>query len=76
MRDIELRVLPSIIQTIDPNDIIFKFVVKVVEKALKASTIIIHTFDALEHEVLDALSPMFPRLYAIGPLQFTQSFTQ
>ncbi|KAB1220553.1 UDP-glycosyltransferase 85A3 [Morella rubra] len=39
------------------------------EGASKASGVVIQTFDALEREVLDALSPMFPHLYAIGPLQ-------
>ncbi|XP_059463473.1 (R)-mandelonitrile beta-glucosyltransferase-like [Corylus avellana] len=69
MRDIRLRDLPSFIQTTDPNDVMFKFVVEAVERAAKASAIVVQTFDALEHEVLDALYPMFPRLYAIGPLQ-------
>jgi hypothetical protein len=69
MRDIRLRDLPSFIQTTDPNDVIFKFVIEAVEGAPKASAIIVQTFDALEHEVLDALYPMFPRLYAIAPLQ-------
>jgi hypothetical protein len=69
MRDIRLRDLPSYVRTTDPNDVIFKFAIDGVESALKASAIVIHTFDALEQEVLDALSPMFPRVYAIGPLQ-------
>ncbi|KAB1220558.1 UDP-glycosyltransferase 85A2 [Morella rubra] len=69
MRDIRLRELPSFIQTTDPNDILFNFIIEGVEGASKASGIVIQTFDALEREVLDALSPMFPHLYAIGPLQ-------
>jgi hypothetical protein len=39
------------------------------EKAAKASGVVIHTFEALEAEVLGALSPLFPHVYAIGPLQ-------
>ncbi|KDO64323.1 hypothetical protein CISIN_1g0372211mg, partial [Citrus sinensis] len=37
--------------------------------ASKASGIIFHTFDALEVQVLDAISAMFPNLFTIGPLQ-------
>jgi hypothetical protein len=40
-----------------------------IETAPKAAGIVVHTFDALEREVLDALSPMFPSVYAIGPQQ-------
>ncbi|KAB1220555.1 UDP-glycosyltransferase 85A7 [Morella rubra] len=69
MRDIRLRDLPAFIRKIDPTDIIFNFAIEMVEKAHKASGVVIHTFDALEREVLEALSPMFPHLYAIGPLQ-------
>nr|POE67410.1 7-deoxyloganetin glucosyltransferase [Quercus suber] len=69
MKNIRLRDLPSLVQTIDPNDAVFKLVIKVVERAPKASGIVIHTFNALEKEVLDALSTMFTHVYAIGPLQ-------
>jgi hypothetical protein len=69
MRDIHLKDLPSYVRTTDPNDVIVKFAIDTLESAPKASGIVIHTFDALEQEVLDALSPMFPRVYAIGPLQ-------
>jgi hypothetical protein len=69
MRDIRLKDLPSFVRTTDPNDIIFNFVSESVERAPKASGIVVHTFNALEQEVLDALSTMFPRVYAIGPLQ-------
>ncbi len=68
MRDIRLKDLPSFVRTTDPNDIIFNFVSESVERAPKASGIVVHTFNALEQEVLDALSTMFPRVYAIGPL--------
>ncbi|XP_043696678.1 7-deoxyloganetin glucosyltransferase-like [Telopea speciosissima] len=35
---------------------------------LKASAVILNTFDALEEDVLNALSAMLPRVYSIGPL--------
>ncbi|GMY20682.1 7-deoxyloganetin glucosyltransferase-like [Fagus crenata] len=69
MRDIRLRDLPSFVRTIDPNNVVFKYAIQVAERAPKASGIIVHTFDELEQEVLEALSTMFPHLYAIGPLQ-------
>ncbi|KAK7848436.1 7-deoxyloganetin glucosyltransferase [Quercus suber] len=69
MRDIRLRDLPSLVRTIDPNDIVFRFVIYGAERAPSASGIIVHTFDELEQEVLHALSTMFPHVYAIGPLE-------
>jgi hypothetical protein len=69
MGDIRLRDLPSFLRTTDSNDVFFKYVSEPAEIAPKASAIVIHTFDALEQQVLDAFSLMFPRVYAIGPLQ-------
>ncbi|CAK9183400.1 unnamed protein product [Ilex paraguariensis] len=40
------------------------------ERASNATAVVFNTSDALEHHVLDALSSMFPRVYAIGPFQF------
>ncbi|KAL4602636.1 hypothetical protein ACB092_10G067500 [Castanea dentata] len=60
MRSIRLRDLPSFVQTTDPNDVIFNFVIEAVESAPKASGLVIQTFNVLEKEVLDALSTMFP----------------
>ncbi|GMN27448.1 hypothetical protein TIFTF001_001654 [Ficus carica] len=57
-------------QVTDSNDLTFNFVMEMVEKASEASAIVIHTFDALERDILDALSSTLPNLYAIGPLQF------
>lgn len=69
MKNINLRDLPGIYRTTDPNDILLDFVVEQIEEASKASAIILPTFDALEHDVLNALSTMFPKLYTIGPLE-------
>ncbi|KAF7848222.1 hypothetical protein BT93_L2182 [Corymbia citriodora subsp. variegata] len=68
MKDIRLWDLPTFVRTTDPNDIVFNFTMEVAERAYTASAIIFHTFDALESELLNALSSMFPRVYAIGPL--------
>lgn len=70
MKNITLRDLPGIYHTIDPNDLLLNFVVEQIEVASKASAIILPTFDALESDVLNALSTMFPKLYSIGPLEF------
>ncbi|XP_062154892.1 7-deoxyloganetin glucosyltransferase-like [Alnus glutinosa] len=69
MNNICLRDLPTFIRTTDPNDVLFKFSVDAADTSPKASGVIINTFDAFEQEVLDALSPMFPRLFSIGPLE-------
>ncbi|KAB5551597.1 hypothetical protein DKX38_008908 [Salix brachista] len=69
MRDIRLRDLPSFIRTTDPDDFMFKFCAECAGRASEGSAVIFHTFDVLEQEVLNALYPMFPRVYTIGPLQ-------
>lgn len=68
MKNVRLRDLPSFIRTTDPNDFMLNFVMGEADKASKASGIIFNTFDALEHDILDALSTMYPRVYSIGPL--------
>jgi hypothetical protein len=70
MKGIRLRDLPSFVRTTDPDDIMLDFPMVESERAQKASAIFFNTFDALEHQVLDALSSMFPPIYPIGPLQF------
>ncbi|KAF8406033.1 hypothetical protein HHK36_008113 [Tetracentron sinense] len=61
------------IRTTDPNDIMLNFALGEVERALKASAIILNTFEILERDVLDALSSIFPPIYTIGPLQLLQN---
>jgi UDP:flavonoid glycosyltransferase YjiC (YdhE family) len=70
MKGIRLRDLPSFVRTTDLDDIMLDFPMVESERAQKASAIFFNTFDALEHQVLDALSSMFPPIYPIGPLQF------
>ncbi|CAL5384066.1 unnamed protein product [Camellia sinensis] len=67
MNGIRLKDLPSFIRAID---IKVDFVLEVIDKAHKGSAIIFNTFDALEPDVLEALSTMYPPIYTIGPLQF------
>ncbi|KAI3511262.1 hypothetical protein L1887_18411 [Cichorium endivia] len=64
-----LKDLPGYVRTTDPNDVDYNFVIKSIEATRKVSSIILHTFEELESTVLKALKPMFPQIYAIGPLQ-------
>lgn len=68
-KNIRLRDFPSFIRTTDSNDFMLNFMMSEVEAVPKAKAIIINTFDALEKDVLDALSAMYPRIYSVGPLQ-------
>ncbi|CAN1834244.1 7-deoxyloganetin glucosyltransferase [Linum perenne] len=53
--------------TTDPNEFLFNFVMGEVENARNASALIINTFDKLEGEFIEPLSPIFPPIYTIGP---------
>ncbi|KAL3732707.1 hypothetical protein ACJRO7_029372 [Eucalyptus globulus] len=68
MKDIKLWDLPTYLRSTDHDDIAYNFTMDATERANTASAMIIHTFDALESELLNALSSMYPRVYAIGPL--------
>jgi hypothetical protein len=73
MKGMRLRDFPNFNRTVDPDEIILDFTVVETERAQKASALIFNTFDALEQEVLDALSSMFPPIYSIGPLHLLHS---
>jgi hypothetical protein len=68
LKNIRLRDLPSFVRTTDPNEFMLNFVMGEMDKASKSSAIIFNTFDALEHDVLEALSSMYLKIFAIGPL--------
>ncbi|KAM1365798.1 hypothetical protein ACFX13_044773 [Malus domestica] len=69
MKNIRLGVVPSFLRTKDPNDIMLDVLMVELERAQRrASAIILNTFDALEHDVVDALSTLLPPVYSIGPL--------
>ncbi|XP_021807928.1 7-deoxyloganetin glucosyltransferase-like [Prunus avium] len=70
MKDIRLRDLPTFIQTTNHDDVMFNFCMEATDKVDKASAVVFLTFDALEKDVMDALSSMLiPPLYTIGPIQ-------
>ncbi|PIA57183.1 hypothetical protein AQUCO_00600132v1 [Aquilegia coerulea] len=67
LRDMRLKDLPSFFW--DGNADLQSLLSQEVQKASKASAVIISTFDALESEVLDAMKPLLPPIYTLGPLQ-------
>ncbi|CAN0897342.1 7-deoxyloganetin glucosyltransferase [Linum grandiflorum] len=72
MKNIRLRDLPSFLRTTNPNEFMIDFVLGETERARsqKPAAIILNTFDALEHDVLESLSNILNRpVYSIGPLQ-------
>ncbi|KAF2299705.1 hypothetical protein GH714_002596 [Hevea brasiliensis] len=68
MKGIRLRDIPPFIRTTDPGDPMIDFIISETERCQKASAIILNTFDALEHDVLTALSTLLPPVYSIGSL--------
>ncbi|XP_070683498.1 7-deoxyloganetin glucosyltransferase-like [Malus domestica] len=69
MESIRLRDLPNNFVTTNPNDAIWNLILEGMGRPHEASAIVIHTFDALEPDVLHALSSMSPPVYAVGPFQ-------
>ncbi|KAL5843815.1 hypothetical protein ACOSQ4_009773 [Xanthoceras sorbifolium] len=69
-KNIRIRDLPSFERTTNPDDLMFNLTMEATDQASKASFIVIHTFQALEIQVLDALSSMFSHQHVlpIGPL--------
>ncbi|KAF5807613.1 putative 7-deoxyloganetin glucosyltransferase [Helianthus annuus] len=73
MPGIRLKDFPPFIRIIYPGDeYMVRFLCLQVERAKRASAIIFNTFDALEHDVLDSLSSMYPPCYGIGPLHLLE----
>ena len=68
IKNICLKDLPSFIRTTDENDISLNYLIRQIERAPRASTIILNMFDTFEQDALDALSSMLPCIYIIGPL--------
>ncbi|XP_059446964.1 7-deoxyloganetin glucosyltransferase-like [Corylus avellana] len=68
MKSIRLSDYPTFIRTTDEKDFMLNFIITEVERASRASAIILNTFDAFEHDVLEGISSLLPRTYTIGPL--------
>ncbi|MED6142818.1 hypothetical protein PIB30_001017 [Stylosanthes scabra] len=72
IKEIRLRDMPTFLRTTDLKDIMLDFFIGECARAHKASAIVMNTFDALEHDVLEACSSLdnLPPIYPIGPLNF------
>ncbi|CAN6479910.1 unnamed protein product [Victoria cruziana] len=68
MPDVRLKDIPPFIRTFDGEDAMLNFCMKDAQTAAKAFAIIFNTFEALEHEVLDAIRSRIPQSFATGPL--------
>ncbi|XP_040377078.1 (R)-mandelonitrile beta-glucosyltransferase-like [Oryza brachyantha] len=67
--DMRLRDFVSFVRTTDPDDAVLGLVVSSMERLRTASSaVILNTFDALEGEVIAALSRIVPPIYTVGPL--------
>ncbi|CAL8138709.1 unnamed protein product [Prunus armeniaca] len=71
MEGIRLRYLPSFFRTTNPDDVLLKLSMVVTDEVHKAAALVLLTFDALEKDVLSALSsmPNIPPVYTIGPIE-------
>ncbi|KAF7816976.1 7-deoxyloganetin glucosyltransferase-like [Senna tora] len=69
IKEIRLRDIPSFVRTTNQEDFMLEYIPGECERAKEASAIILNTFDALEHDVLEGLSSInLPPVYSIGPL--------
>ncbi|CAA7395118.1 unnamed protein product [Spirodela intermedia] len=68
MPNVRLRDLPSFIRTTNPDAILVKYVIREMERASRASGIILNTFGSLESSVLKTMERILPPMYSIGPL--------
>ncbi|XP_043722112.1 7-deoxyloganetin glucosyltransferase-like [Telopea speciosissima] len=69
MKNMRLRDLPCSIRTTDPNDLLLDYIKVETKRTQKSAAVILNTFEALDQDILDALSTMLPPVYTIGPLQ-------
>ncbi|KAL5060712.1 hypothetical protein RYX36_032316 [Vicia faba] len=75
LKNFQLKDVVDFIRTTNPNDIMLEFLIDMVDRVHRDSTIILNTFDELESDVINALLSTFPSLYPIGPLPLLLSQT-
>ncbi|KAL3736489.1 hypothetical protein ACJRO7_025436 [Eucalyptus globulus] len=68
MKNMRLCDMPHFFRISGSDDTLFNFTADNGHKTDDATMTIIHTFEALEPDVLHALSSMIPRVYTVGPL--------
>ncbi|CAN0841961.1 7-deoxyloganetin glucosyltransferase [Linum grandiflorum] len=76
MEGIPLKYLPTCLRTTDANEFVLNFAMREVENARNASALIINTFDKLEGEIIQSLSPNYPPIYTVGPLRLMNDVVQ
>lgn len=69
MKGIQVKDFPSFIRTTNPKDIMLNRLQREFQCAKNGSAIVFNSFNALDHEVLQAVAPDFPPLYTLGPMQ-------
>ncbi|KAL6660378.1 hypothetical protein ACP70R_001924 [Stipagrostis hirtigluma subsp. patula] len=65
---VRLRDFPSFLRTTDPGDIMLNFFIHEGERLSLPDVVMINTYDDLEGATLDAMRPILPPLYTVGPL--------
>ncbi|XP_047315533.1 7-deoxyloganetin glucosyltransferase-like [Impatiens glandulifera] len=70
MEGVRLKDFPSFIRTTDPNDFAANFVINEIQRAKRASAIVLNTFHELEPNVVHSLSNILSPvpIYTLGPL--------
>ncbi|KAF8031879.1 hypothetical protein BT93_D0943 [Corymbia citriodora subsp. variegata] len=68
MKNMRLRDMPHFFRISGSDDALLNFMADTCHKTNDATATIVHTFEALEPDVLHALSSMIPRIYVVGPL--------
>ncbi|GKB88045.1 hypothetical protein Tco_0960317, partial [Tanacetum coccineum] len=71
MENIRLRDFPSFIQT-DIDDTMLNYMIRKSAPIPRGSTIVLNTFDALEHDSVNVLTVTNPWTFTIGPLDMMQ----
>ncbi|KAL9689964.1 hypothetical protein QQ045_010357 [Rhodiola kirilowii] len=69
MKGIRLRDFPNFVCTTNPDEIMVKYAIQEITRTARADAVILNTFDALEHDFLDGLSNIYPKVLPVGPLQ-------
>ncbi|KAK7860221.1 linamarin synthase 2, partial [Quercus suber] len=72
LKNIRLMDLPSFIRTTNITETMFDFIGSEARNCLNSPAIIFNTFEEFEHDVLEAIAAIFPRIYNIGPLSLLE----
>ncbi|CAL5431104.1 unnamed protein product [Camellia sinensis] len=68
MKNMRMKDMPSFVRSTNPNDIAFNRWLEEAQNNLKSHAIVFNAFSEFEHEVLEAITSIFPRIYTVGPL--------